>query len=310
MMDQEEFYELVENGVQTVYPEKSLSKERRIYGPLIIGGVIAITFEVVSFILLGSLVIEIIFMFIIIPMLIGTLLTIVAGVSVIRNEERYGVRGITRTMLSQAIHFLDMVQQGFADIGRVIDSPRPDELTAATTLGFGSAVYVLKRIDPDLAKMWTSTLSEKLSPEISSKLTWFLRITIYGTLAIIPILLVTYILLVIGVFSEEVFKYIAIIVIVPILILVSALMGFVITRFGAEAPQGVLDALSEPQLRMDTEMALDRIIQIVREEGQHPLRVLVREKHDALVYTKRIYKTSKDYELQAAVLFPIHDRFL
>ncbi|MGY5876332.1 MAG: hypothetical protein RTU30_11350 [Candidatus Thorarchaeota archaeon] len=292
--------------METVYPEKSLSEERRIYGPLIIGGVIAITSTAVSLILLDSLEIEIVFMFIIIPMLIGTLLTIVAGVSAIRNEKRYGVRGITRTMMSQAIHFLDMVQQGFADIGRVTDSPRPDELTATTTLGFGSAVYVLKRIDADLAKMWTSTLSEKLGPEISSKSIWFLRITIYGTLAAIPILLITCFLHIIGVIVEEVFKILVIIVSVTLIVLVSALIVYVIVTSNAEAPQGVLDALAEPQLRFNTEMALDRIIQAVQEEGQHPLRVLVLGEYEGLTYTKLTYTTSREHKLKAAVLFPMH----
>jgi len=36
----------------------------------------------------------------------------------------------------------------------------------------------------------------------------------------------------------------------------------------------------------------------------------VLEKYDDLVYTERIYKTSKDYELKAAALFPVHDRSL
>ena len=310
MTKQEDFLALVENGEQRVYPEKSIDKANRIYVPMVLGGAIAIISEVIYFIHFNSLMIEFVFIFMIVPILIGVLLTIVAGRSVIRNEGQYGVRGINRKILSKAIHFLDMVHQGHADIGRITDSRRPDELVATTTIGFGSAVYALKRIDPDLAKMWTSTLSEKLKPETSSKFTWFLRISLFGILAALPVIFIAWVLHLIGVFNEDVFKYIVIIATVVFLILAGACMVFVITKFGAEAPQGVLDALSEPQLRMDTEMALDRIIQTVREEGQYPLRVLVLEKYDDLVYTERIYRTSKDYELKAAALFPIHDQVL
>ena len=59
------------------------------------------------------------------------------------------------------------------------------------------------------------------------------------------------------------------------------------------------------QVRMDTEMALDRIIQTVREEDLFPLRVLVLGEYEGLVYTERIYTTSKDDELKAAALVPI-----
>ena len=310
MTKQEEFLALVENGEQRVYPEKSIDEVHRIYVPIVLGGAIAIISEVIILIHFNSLMFEFVFIFMVLPMLVGIILTIIAGRSVIRNEGRYGVQGINRNILSKAIHFLDMVHQGHADIGRVTDSPRPEELLATMTFGFGSAVYALKRIDPDLAKTWTSTLSEKLKPEVSSKSIWFIRITIYGTLAAIPICLIAWVLNIIGVASEEVFKYIVIIVGIALLILISALLVFVITTFGKEAPQGVVDALSEPQLRMDTKMALDRIIQTIREEGQYPLRVLVLGKYDDLVYTERIYKTSKDYELKAAALFPVYDSSL
>ncbi len=310
MTKQEDFLTLVADGVQRAYPEKSFEEVHRIYVPIILGGAITITFEVVSLILLGSLMNEFVFMFMVLPMLIGTLLTLVAGRSVITNEGQYGVRGINRKILSRAIHFLDMVHQGHADIGSITDPPRPDELAASMTIGFGSAVYALKRIDPDLAKTWSSTLSEKLEPEVSSKLKWFIRITIYGALAAIPIALIAWVLSVSGIVSEEVFKYIAIGVGIALIILISALLVFLISTFGKEAPQGVVDALSEPQIRMDTEMALDKIIQTIREEGQHPLRVLVLGKYDDLVYTERIYRTSKDYELKAAALFPVYDSSL
>ncbi len=307
MTKQEEFLALVENGEQKVYPEKSIDEVHRIYLPICLGGVMAIISELIILIHLESLANEFAFIFMVLPMLVGIILTIVAGRSVISNEGQYGVRGINRKILSRAIHFLDMVHQGHADIGSVTDPPRPDELAASMTIGFGSAVYALKRIDPDLAKTWSSTLSEKLKPEVSFKSKWFMRITIYGALAAIPIMLIAWVLNVSGIVSEDVFKYIAFGVGIALLILIGALLVFMITTFRAEAPQGVLDALSEPQLRMDTEMALDKIIQTVREEGQHPLRVLVLGKYDDLVYTERIYKTSKDYKLKAAAIFPSHD---
>ncbi len=308
MTEQEDFLALVENGEQRVYPEKSIDDVRRIYIPIVLGGVVAIILEAIILIRLESLANEFAFMFMIVPMLIGTLLTIAAGRSVIRNEGRYGIRGINRKILSKAIHFLDMVHQGHADIGRVTDSPRPDELLGTMTLGFGSAVYTLKQIDPSLAKIWTSTLKEKLKPETSSKEIWFIRITIYGMLASIPIILIAVVLYMIGVVSEEDFMYVAIVVVIALIILASVMMLRIITKYKEDAPKGVVDALSEPQLRMDTEMALDKIIQTVREEGQHPLRVLVLGKYDNLVYTERIYKTSKDYDLKAAVLFPAGTR--
>ncbi len=308
MTKQEEFLALAENGEQRVYPEKSIDDAHRIYVPIVIGGAIAIISEVIHLIHFNSLMIEFVFIFMILPILIGTILTIVAGRSVIENEGRYGVRGVNRKILSKAIHFLDMVHQGHADIGSVTNPPRPDELAASMTIGFGSAVYALKRIDPDMAKTWSSTLSEKLNPEVSSKTKWFMRITIFGTLAAIPICLIAWVLNVIGVVSEEVFKYIVIGVGIALIILISALLVFVITTFHEEAPQGVLDALSEPQLRMDTEMALDRIFQTVREEGHYPLRVLVLGEYEELVYTGLTYTTSREHNLKAAVLFPMEQQ--
>jgi hypothetical protein len=303
MTKQEEFLTLVENGEQKVYPEKSIDEAHRIYVPMVLGGAIAIISEVIHLIHFNSLMIEFVFIFMILPMLIGVILTIVAGRSVIENEGRYGVRGVNRKILSKAIHFLDMVH-----IGSVTNPPRPDELAASMTIGFGSAVYALKRIDPDMAKTWSSTLSEKLNPEVSSKTKWFMRITIFGTLAAIPICLIAWGLNVIGVVREEVFKYIVIGVGIALIILISALLVFVITTFREEPPQGVLDALSEPQLRMDTEMALDRIFQTVREEGHYPLRVLVLGEYEELVYTGLTYTTSREHNLKAAVLFPMEQQ--
>jgi len=310
MTKQEEFLALVENGEQKVYPEKSIDEAHRIYVPIVLGSAITIISEVILLIHFNSLMIDFVFIFMILPMLVGIILTIVAGRSVISDEGQYGVRGVNRKILSKAIHFLDMVHQGHADIGSITDSPRPDELAASMTIGFGSAVYTLKRIDPDIAKTWSSTLSEKLNPEVSFKLKWFMRITIYGALAAIPIFLIAGVLNMSGIVSEEVFKYIAFGICIALLILIGAMLVFMIATFREEAPQGVIDALSEPQLRMDTEMALDRIIQTVREEGQHPLRVLVLGKYDNLVYTERIYKTSKNYDLKAAAVFPVHEQSL
>ncbi len=303
-LHKEEFLKNVEDGHQSVYPEDPQEENANIGVPLILGSIIGFLL-IAGYLILGNpVLVEISVLLLMGPFLTGCVITLGLAKKVSDKEGEYGVRGINRKLLSQAIYFLDMISQGEAEVGKIVDDKKPQEQAATTSFAFGAAIYVLKKIDAEMAKMWLSSLQEKLRPETSFKSIWLLRITIYGTFIIIPLVVVLEILRAVGIVSTDVAFPLMISLIGIMLFFIVILSIYAMMSSRADVPDGVRLAISEPQVRFDTERALEKLIQVIKTEGKNPLRVLVLGEHEELTYTNRVYTTSKGYTLRAAVLFP------
>ena len=194
-----------------------------------------------------------------------------------RERRKKGeVRGVENMLISRGLQFLDMNQQGYADFGKIKDAKAPEEFTTSGVVGYGAVLLVLGKFDPDLKKSFSTSLSEKLTPEVSAWTKWFLRVTIVGTLGGIFTLLGLEFLRLFGIIPTD--------IAFPLLI---AGFGIVITLFslvaiyafmndGKDPPQGVLDAISEPQVRFEAERAFEKIVDIFQELAE--VLVTTREK--------------------------------
>ncbi len=300
----EDFLKNVEDGQQNVYTENPQKNMFKMLVPMMLGATIGMLLMAVYLIFWNPIVEEIFMVLILAPTLIGVAITFGLGMKMSGNELAYGVRGMDRNLLSQAIHFLDMLSQGEANIGEIEKDQKPEELGPSINLTFGVALYVLRKIDAEMAKMWFSSLKEKLKQESSAKSTWLLRITIGGILIMIPLVVVLEMLRELGIVSTELAfpVMLGLIGIVILFVVILALYAVKSNRDGV--PGGVLLAISEPQVRFDTERALEKLIEVIKTEGKYPLRVLVLGEHEELTYTDRLYTTSKGYTLRAAVLIP------
>jgi hypothetical protein len=221
-----------------------------------------------------------------------------------KNESVYGIRGISRTLLSRAIFYLDMMENGYIEVGKIKGPSVPQEV-ANTTGAHGAAIYALNRIDKGLAKTWRTTLKEKLAPGVSWRTTWLAKITIFGPAMVFPVIGVVFIFVALGVLSTPIAFQIMWLAFGVFWVLLTALfLKLVRSSHHPDVPEGVLAAVAEPQVKFDTKQALERLVEVYKEEGQYPLRVLVLDDNNAFTYTDRTYETTKGYKLRAAALFP------
>jgi hypothetical protein len=184
----------------------------------------------------------------------------------------YEVRGINRLQLGAAISFLDMIHEGYVDVGKIIEPKKPEEHIELSTAAYGSALIVLGKIDPEMKTRWSTLLREKISPHVSLWSKTIIRLTVYGSIAILAVYVLALILRLLELLGPNLFFLI----------------------------------LSEPDIRMETGLALDLVIDTILSEGKHPLRLLVIGEHSELLYTGCTYRTSKDVTLREAVLIPRH----
>jgi uncharacterized membrane protein len=306
-VSRDEFLKQVAANQKTVYSEDSQNNASNILLPLAVEGLAVLTgiALVWLFSVLWGIYSFVVFLLLLIgPMVAGTVLLLVYLRRKVKDRMVYGMRGISRTLLSRAIFFLDMIDNGQLEIGKLKGSSVPEEAAATTTLAFGAAVYVLKKIDKDLAKTWTRTLREKLSPEISWRAVWLVRITLFGTLLMVPLIVIVNTLLVLEVLSAAIAFPVMIAAFVVMVVFVVVLYVYAVKSSHSEVPEGARAAIAEPQIRFDTERALEKLLETYNEEARHPLRVLVLGDNNAFVYTDMVYETSRGYTLRAAALFP------
>jgi hypothetical protein len=302
--DSNEFLRLVESGEERIYPEDSSYAAGRAFVPIVIGSVLTIIFlftltdlsvTVSPFVHLGLG---------FAPIILGFLISILLLARISAKDKQYGVRGLTRRQLSQAIYFLDMLLNRRADNGLLFKKPDPEEYRITTTLAFGSTLLVLNKLGKDIAKAWLTSLSEKLQPELSLKTKILLNVTIFGSILIMFSGLAVVFIKMAGWISDEIFLILIAVIVITLLSLVSGLSVYAFKSSKSAAPSGVLAAITEPQVQFETDRALEGVFEMIKTEGQYPLRVLVAGTYDALHYTNRHYMSQRGVELTAAVLFP------
>ncbi len=221
-----------------------------------------------------------------------------------KNSTHFEVRGVKNVVISRGLQFLDMLQQGHADFGKIRDVKAPEEFSETGTMAFWATLQVLNSFDPELRKSFSSNLSEKMSQEVSSWTKWFIRITLTGSFSLIAILLGAGLLGPFGIIPPAVLIPLMIVGYIVLFILVGLISLYAFMSQGKDPPQGVIDAISEPQVRFEAERAFEKILDVFQEESTESLWVLVAGEYDAFEYTGEVYRTSKDIELKRAILHP------
>ena len=238
------------------------------------------------------------------PIAIGTGYSFRYLLSQNKMVKDYEMRGVNRLQLGAAISFLDMIHEGCAEVGKIIEPKKPEEYIELPTAAYGSALIVLGKIDSEMKTRWSTLLREKISPHVSLWLKTFIRLTVYGSMAILAVYVIASILRLLGLLGPNLFFLILGVSVVILIVFVILLGVYVYIMRDAAPPTGVVEAISEPDIRMKTGLALDLVIETILSEGKHPLRLLVIGEHSELLYTGRTFRTSKDVTLREAVLIP------
>ncbi len=300
------FMELVENGEKRVYLEYGTSRDVliRSLSPFVLG--LSFTLAFVFIYALTDIVLNPLLALasIFLPVLAGFLLSILGIVKSTRGVEQFGVRGVPRPQLSTAISFLDMLSEGVADVGKIVDKDRPEEYSTTSSMGLGITVQVLNKIDPGLGSRWFQALSVRLSQDVSLKLKTFLRVTIFGTIGIVFFAIALQVFVMLRLIDSMFFLQTLLVSAIVAVVLIAALSIYVLRNQNANPPAHIDEALRGPEIRNETGYVLDHLLTTIIEEGQHPLRVLVLGKYNELSYTGRMFLTSKESILHEAILIP------
>jgi hypothetical protein len=238
------------------------------------------------------------------PIAIGTGLSFRYLLSQNKMVKDYEVRGVNRLQLGAAMSFLEMIHEGYVDVGRVIEPKKPEEHIELPTAAYGSALIVLGKIDPEMKTRWSTLLREKISPHVSLWSKALVRLTVYGSMAILAVYVMASILRLLGLFGPNLFFLILCVSFIILIVFIIILGAYVRIMRDAALPTGLVEAISEPDITTETGLALDLVIETILSEGKHPLRLLVIGEHSELLYTGRTYGTSKDVTLREAVLIP------
>ncbi|MFX0108570.1 MAG: hypothetical protein ACFE7R_09820 [Candidatus Hodarchaeota archaeon] len=302
----EEFMSLVEKGESRVYYEDITPQKLmiRFFLPVILGACLGIAalFTAITF---GAPMDALLFFVLLLgPTGGGFIVAIFLSLRTVAGASEYSVRGVTRTDLSIAIMFLDMVNVGEADLGRIAESERPAEYDYIRTQGLGIALTTLNKIDPGMGSKWFEVISQRMSQAFSFREKLFLRILFFGTIISVIAGFSLEILRRLGLIDDLLVLYLILGDVIIAVILMIGLIAHIVRNRDAEPPEKVIQALGEPEVRTETDYALTRLFRVVSEEGRYPLRVLVLGSYDYLEDTGRTFTTSRGLTLREAVLFP------
>ena len=303
-----EFMKLVEKGESKVYLEEITPKRLLLYFflPLFLGMFTSIATFVITTTMGFLWDLLSLFVVLLVPTGVGFILALTYLVRSVRKSNEFGVRGIARTDLSVAIAFLDMIKEGEAEVGRIIDPNSPEEYSYFNTNGLSLVIRVLNKIDPGMGSKWFEVVFQKLSQAFSFREKLFLRTIVFGTLIAVIIGFALEILMRVGLIDGLLALYLLVGDVIIGLILCIALVGYVIRNRNKDPPEKVELAIREPEVRTETEYVLTRLFRFFFEESKHPLRILVMGNYDDLKYTGRILTTSREMTLREAVLLPRH----
>ncbi len=222
------------------------------------------------------------------------------------DDINFKIRGLQGILVSRALQFLDMLQQGHADIGKITDSQKPKVAADSMGIAYGAVLTVLARIDPDLKKSFSSILREKLRPEVSTSVVWFIRITVFGSIFGIIVLVLIDLLGSFRILPLEIAIPITLVGFTIVVILVLSITIYAFKNQGKDPPQNVIDAISELPVRFEAERAFQTIVEFVREETPHPLPILVIGDYDDFEYTGEVFTTSRGLTVRLANIPPTH----
>ncbi len=302
----EEFMSLVEAGEPRVYTEESSPRIIFLYFfvPVIIGGILGIASLMIAITAEVTFTAPLFFGLILIPTIAGFLIGITLSVRSVGKGEEFRVRGIPRSELSLTIAFLDMIREGKADVGKITDPGKPEEYTRFTGLVLSVMLKVLNKLDTEIGKNWFEKVTQKLSQEFGFAQKLFLRFAFFGTTIFVVAIFVVDILRRMALIDAMLALYIMLPLGIVAAIMLIGLFVYIMKNKDAEPPENVILAISDPEIRTETESVMRRLFEMVVNEGKHPLRVLVLGEYSELKYTGRTYDTDNGLVLRESVLVP------
>ncbi len=305
-MELNEFMSSVEKKAPRVYSEDNMVIREVLYmlAP-IFGGIIVSIIALFSFPFIASEEDFLILLLAIgIPPGIGLVLMLVIAFKLSKRAANYGLRGVSRNLISVTILFLDTLLEGYLDTGRIIEEQSPEELKLYASGGFFATRFALKRLDPENYKIHDQLFKEKkqanksLREKVLDHYASFVFLLIAG-LIVAAIALQSLNLL------PEYLTTIALTLLIVIGILLICIMGIHLRKKSESGLSEELErAVLEPDLKTETQYILDKLLITLVCEGEHPLRLLTIGEHNLLTYTGNTYLTSRGIMLKEAVLIP------
>ncbi|MFW9976316.1 MAG: hypothetical protein ACFFDQ_13675 [Candidatus Thorarchaeota archaeon] len=301
-----EFMRAVEKRASRVYFENNMDTYELVYmlTPVFVGFV-ASTILLFSYL---DVAVEIDFLILLLalglPLGMGILVMILVAFQLTLKAATYGVRGVSRNLLSVAIMFLDMLNEGHLHTGNIIEQPSLEEYDLYSSRGFSATNLVLKKLDPGSYEIFSQFLKEKKQASKALREKLFDYSVIFGFILIVGLIIAAFMLQSLNLISED---------LTMMLLTFSTVVGILLVciasvhlrRKSERGPSEELErTILEPDLKTETQLTLDRLLGTLISEAEHPLRVLTIGEHDLLTYTDHTYKTSKDIILREAVLIP------
>ncbi len=303
-----EFMKAVERREPRVYHEDVVSTREILLmlSPLVTG--IAVGFLAMFWYFSTSSEPEFLFFMlsVLLPLLVGIFVMFLFVFRKASQAREYGLMGISRSSLSLTILFLDMILNGYVDTGEIVDSPRPEEYLRFSQRGYGATIYAVKTLDSDTGEKYAALIREKILSSLTGKERLFAKVFPLALVIVAATLVITIVVMTFSMVPEQVaLTALAASVIVAVL-LICGLGVYAVRTRGEEPPPELKKAMSEPDLKTETGVILDRLLWTILSEGEHPLRVLTISDYDELKYTGTEYTTERNITLKEAVLVPKH----
>jgi hypothetical protein len=296
----------VERRETRVYNEDAMNSREILYmiTPIMVGSVASVM-GLFVFIFIGSEEdILMLFLMIGIPLGLGVAAWLVIAIKLSARAAQFGLKGVSRGLLSATILFLDMLLEGYIESGNIVDPSPPEEYSRYASMQFYAARFALKKLDLENYKMHTQLLKEKRQASWSTREKLFNNYAVFALIPIVGSIIAAIVLQSFNLISE----YLAIVVLSLsslIGVLLVCMIGVYLRKnSGKEPSEEVERAILEPDLKTETHLVLDRLLGILISEGEHPLRVMTIGEYDELNYTDNTYLTSRGIMLREAVLIP------
>ncbi|MBY8996080.1 MAG: hypothetical protein KGD60_00010 [Candidatus Thorarchaeota archaeon] len=301
-----EFMKVVERRDSRVYQEDSMNSREIMYmlAPILVGAIGSVVGLFLFTLIASESDFLLLLLMLVSPLCIGVIVMLMIAIKLSARSTQYGLKGVSRGLLSVTILFLDMLLEGYADIGNIVEPSPPEEFSRYTSMGFSVTNFALKKLDPESCKIHAQLLKEKkqstwsLREKLFMNYAWFILLLIVG-LMIVAVVLHTF---------NLVSDYVAIIMLTLSVVLGGALVCIIVAqlrRISEREPSEELErAILEPDLKTETRLILDRLLGTLFSEGEHPLRILTISEYDELKYTGHTYTTSRGFTLREAVLIP------
>jgi hypothetical protein len=296
----------VKKRAPRVYNEDAMNPREILYmiTPIMVGSVASVM-GLFLFVFIGSEEdILMLFLLIGIPLSLGVVVCLVIASKLSARAAQFGLRGVSRGLLSATILFLDMLLQGYIESGSIVEPSPPEEYSRYASMQFYATRLALKKLDLENYKTHTQLLKEKRQASWSTGKRLFNNYAVFAFILIVGSIIAATVLQSFGLISE----YLTIIVLTSSLILGVLLICMISVYYRRNAkrePSEELErAILEPDLKTETHLILDSLLGILISEGEHPLRLLTISEYDELTYTSNTYVTSRGITLREAVLIP------